>query len=89
MTSDTERYLRVVRVHMDANIGAYIASDRQLLTPFGNIGTVLGVYDIPVARHVALGLGAMGTVNLVPSAIKAAYGGSPTAVMPFLRLKLR
>ena len=34
---------------MLANIGAYIASDRQLLTPFGMIGTVVGVYRIPAA----------------------------------------
>ena len=38
-----------VRLHMLASIGAYIASDRQLLTPFGMIGTVTGVYDIPAA----------------------------------------
>ena len=36
-------------LHMLASIGAYIASDRQLLTPFGQIGTVTGVYDIPAA----------------------------------------
>jgi len=38
-----------LRLHMLANVGAYIASDRQLLTPFGMIGTVVGVYDIPAA----------------------------------------
>jgi carbon-monoxide dehydrogenase large subunit len=38
-----------LRLHMQASIGAYIASDRQLLTPFGMIGTVIGVYDIPAA----------------------------------------
>lgn len=38
-----------LRLHMLANIGAYIASDRQLLTPFGMIGTVNGVYNIPAA----------------------------------------
>jgi aerobic carbon-monoxide dehydrogenase large subunit len=42
-----------LRLHMIANIGAYIASDRQLLTPFGMIGTVVGVYDIPAA-YVAI-----------------------------------
>ena len=47
------------------------------------------VYDLPLARHVALGLGAMGTVNLVPQAIKPAYGGSPVGWMPFGRLKIR
>jgi aerobic carbon-monoxide dehydrogenase large subunit len=38
-----------LRLKMLASIGAYIASDRQLLTPFGQIGTVTGVYDIPAA----------------------------------------
>jgi carbon-monoxide dehydrogenase large subunit len=38
-----------LRLHMLASIGAYIASDRQLLTPFGQIGTVVGMYDIPSA----------------------------------------
>ncbi|MEA2741033.1 MAG: aerobic carbon-monoxide dehydrogenase large subunit [Acetobacteraceae bacterium] len=38
-----------LRLNMLASIGAYIASDRQLLTPFGQIGTVTGVYDIPAA----------------------------------------
>jgi carbon-monoxide dehydrogenase large subunit len=38
-----------LRLHMLASIGAYIASDRQLLTPFGQIGTVVGMYDIPTA----------------------------------------
>ena len=47
------------------------------------------VYDLPLAPHVALGLGAMGTVDVVPAAIKPAYGGSPVSWMPFLRLKLR
>jgi carbon-monoxide dehydrogenase large subunit len=42
-----------LRLHMLASIGAYIASDRQLLTPFGQIGTVTGVYDIPAA-HVSI-----------------------------------
>lgn len=42
---------RILGLHLDmiANLGAYVASDRQLLTPFGMIGTVTGVYDIPAA----------------------------------------
>src|SRR5262249_19732939 len=32
-----------------ANIGAYVGSDRNLLSPFGMIVTVLGVYRIPTA----------------------------------------
>ena len=42
-----------LRLNMLANIGAYIGSDRQLLTPFGMIITVVGVYDIPAA-HVSI-----------------------------------
>jgi len=53
--------------------------------------TTLGyVYDIPIARHVALGLGLQGTVNYVPAALRATYGSTnPTGAMPFLRLKIR
>jgi aerobic carbon-monoxide dehydrogenase large subunit len=46
---DADAKLIGLRLHMLASIGAYIASDRQLLTPFGQIGTVIGVYDIPAA----------------------------------------
>jgi aerobic carbon-monoxide dehydrogenase large subunit len=42
-----------LRLRMLASIGAYIASDRQLLTPFGMIVTVSGVYAIPTA-HVTI-----------------------------------
>src|ERR1700733_8786620 len=42
-----------LRLKMLASIGAYIASDRQLLTPFGMIVTVSGVYAIPTA-HVTI-----------------------------------
>jgi carbon-monoxide dehydrogenase large subunit len=38
-----------LRLHMLANIGAYVGSNRQFLTPFGQIGTVTGVYDVPAA----------------------------------------
>ena len=46
------------------------------------------VYDIAVADHLALGLGAMGTVDALPAAIEPAYGGSPTSTMVFTRLKI-
>jgi hypothetical protein len=46
-------------------------------------------YDIPIAEHLALGLGVQGAVNFVPSTLKVAYGGDdPTGWMPFLRLKI-
>jgi hypothetical protein len=47
------------------------------------------VYDIPVARHLALGLGLIGTVNIVPSTIRVFYGDDPAGYMPFVRLKIR
>ncbi|MBL6938312.1 MAG: hypothetical protein ISS15_06910 [Alphaproteobacteria bacterium] len=46
------------------------------------------VYDIPVADHLKLGLGAMGSVYTLPSAITPAYGSGPTSYMLFTRLKL-
>jgi hypothetical protein len=47
------------------------------------------VYDLLVAKHLALGFGVQGSVNFVPAAIKTAYGGDPAGYMPFLRLKIR
>jgi aerobic carbon-monoxide dehydrogenase large subunit len=46
---DADGRILGLRLHMLANIGAYVGSDRQFLTPFGMIGTVVGVYDIPAA----------------------------------------
>ena len=42
---------KILGLHLDmiANLGAYVASNRQLLTPFGMIATVTGVYDIAAA----------------------------------------
>jgi carbon-monoxide dehydrogenase large subunit len=46
---DAEHRIIGLRLTMHASIGAYVGSDRQWLTPFGMIGTVVGVYDIPAA----------------------------------------
>ena len=45
-----------LRLHMLANIGAYVGSDRNLLSPFGMIGTINGVYRIPSAYVQVIGL---------------------------------
>lgn len=45
------------------------------------------VYDVPVLDHLAAGVGAMATVDFVPSAIEPAYGSNPVSFMTFLRLK--
>jgi hypothetical protein len=47
------------------------------------------VYDLPIARHLSLGLGVEGTLNIVPSALTFAYGDEPAGYMPFMRLKIR
>jgi carbon-monoxide dehydrogenase large subunit len=45
-----------LRLNMLANLGAYVGSDRNLLTPFGQIWTVCGVYAIPAAYVHITGL---------------------------------
>ncbi len=46
---DADGKILALGLNMLASIGAYVGSDRQFLTPFGQIGTVVGVYDIPAA----------------------------------------
>jgi aerobic carbon-monoxide dehydrogenase large subunit len=43
-----------LRVKTLANVGAYISSERNLLATFGNVGTLVGVYDIPAADVAVL-----------------------------------
>ena len=50
---DADGKFLAVRMHMLANLGAYVGSDRQFLAPFGQIITLTSVYDIPAA-HVAI-----------------------------------
>jgi hypothetical protein len=47
------------------------------------------VYDIPVGEHFSLGLGALGSLYGLPSALGPAYGSSPSSYMVFTRVKLR
>ncbi len=53
---DQDNKFVALRLNMIANIGAYIGSDRNLLSPFGMIGTVLGVYRIPTAYIDVVGV---------------------------------
>jgi hypothetical protein len=46
------------------------------------------VYDVPVAEHLTLGLGAVGSVFALPSALKPAYGSAPTAYALFVRARV-
>ena len=53
---DKDNKFTALRLNMIANIGAYVGSDRNLLSPFGMIGTVLGVYLIPKAYINVVGV---------------------------------
>jgi carbon-monoxide dehydrogenase large subunit len=53
---DKDNKFLALRLNMIANIGAYVGSDRNLLSPFGMIGTVLGVYMIPKAYINVVGV---------------------------------
>ena len=53
---DKDNKFVALRLNMLANIGAYVGSDRNLLSPFGMIGTVLGVYRIPTAYINVIGV---------------------------------
>ena len=53
---DADNRFVALRLNMLANIGAYVGSDRNLLAPFGMIGTVLGVYLIPKAYINVVGV---------------------------------
>jgi len=53
---DKDNKFVALRLNMLANIGAYVGSDRNLLSPFGMITTVLGVYRIPTAYLNVIGV---------------------------------
>src|SRR5471032_74941 len=53
---DKDNKFLALRLNMLANVGAYVGSDRNLLSPFGMIGTVVGVYAIPKAYINVIGV---------------------------------
>jgi hypothetical protein len=46
------------------------------------------IYDIPIAEHVKLGFGGLGSLYDLPGALDSSYGSSPTSYMLFMRLKV-
>ena len=46
------------------------------------------VRDVAITPHLALGAGGLAALNFVPRALRAAYGGRPTGLMAFIRLKV-
>src|SRR4029078_11565385 len=53
---DKDNKFIALKLEMLANIGAYVGSDRDLRSPVGMIGTVLGVYKIPTAYINVVGV---------------------------------
>ncbi len=50
---DAEGRFLAIRANTYANVGAYVSSDRNLLSTYMNVSTLTGVYDIPAAHvHV-------------------------------------
>jgi hypothetical protein len=47
------------------------------------------VYDLRVRGHAALGLGAYGSLSLIPASLEGAYGSTPRSGMVFARLRVR
>jgi len=58
--------------------------------PFSvNKGSVGYIYDIPLAEHLKLGLGGLGSVIVLPDHdVRSSYGGDRFSYMAFMRLKI-
>ena len=75
----------------------YVGKDELFEAPSPLAGQVFNVgklsagyvYDIPVAEHVKIGLGGVGSVYALPDRITSAYGDSPASAMAFVRIKLK
>ena len=50
--------------------------------------SVGGIYDIPLARHLKFGIGALVSKYGLPGELAPFYGGDPTSYMAFFRLKM-
>ena len=55
-----------------------------------NVGkaTLGGIYDMPVAKNVKFGIGALVSKYALPGELKPVYGSDPTSYMLFARLKV-
>lgn len=52
-------------------------------------GSLGYIYDFYHGVHLKAGLGAMGSVDVVPGSLKRSYGDSPLSALLFLRFKLK
>jgi plastocyanin len=48
------------------------------------------IYDIPIAKHLKIGIGGLGSIYALPDRVEEnAYGSGPASAMAFIRLKLK
>lgn len=74
----------------------YIGKDELFQPPSPQAGRVFYVgklsigyiYDIAVSEYLKLGIGGLGSVYALPSAVESAYGHDPVSGMIFARMKL-
>jgi hypothetical protein len=46
------------------------------------------IYDFARWKHTQWGVGGLGTIDLIPAALNATYGKTPTSFMLFARVKI-
>ena len=87
--ADIDRICEFAKVKRAVFIGVSIGGTS--VTLMGNwiaLNGTEGVYVAATGRDVTIGLGASGTVNVVPSALEATYGSrTPRGATVFLRLR--
>jgi hypothetical protein len=47
------------------------------------------IYDIPLAEHLKIGIGGLGSVYALPNGLDQSYGQDPASAMAFIRLKIK
>lgn len=47
------------------------------------------IYDIPLAEHLKIGIGGLGSVYALPQGLDQTYGRDPASAMAFIRLKIK
>jgi hypothetical protein len=84
-------FMRAERVAEDElleNVAGMPETGTRMPVFMVNKVSIGGIYDVPVADHLKLGIGGLVSKYALPSTLKPFYGGDPTSFMVFLRFKL-
>jgi plastocyanin len=92
-----ESSLTLQDTHTFFGRGEYVEKDELFEPPSPLAGDVFDVgklslgyiYDIPVAKHVKIGIGGLGSVYALPGALDSFYSDDPASAMVFARMKLK